>query len=756
MAVLMNQTTIDARFKDALSFHQRGDFGAALSRYQAILQERPKAASIWHHAAMAFQQLGDFKAAQQAIDSALSLEPANAAFLILAGNVAQDLKQPALATSMFLRATEVAPDSPQAFNNLGIAYRDQGDSAPAKAAFQRAVALQPTYARGLNNLAAMLIDERDYEQATTLLQRAIAADSRYPFAYVGLARALLAQGKFTEAERAVEGALTVAPNLPDAWLQLGLIHRDQQHIDQAIASFQQGLVHAPRDERLLRALATEAGRAGDLSLAQQTQAQLQQMGLISVSAAIDATLVLPQAYDSVEHLRAVRAQFTKAVESLQKHDLGDLPVPQRLQAVIRNNFFLAYQGENDREIQETFANWQASELKEIAPHLFEPISAHRHSKRLRVGFVSGFLHTSTAGLYFEHWMTGLPLSEFEVFVWEMDGQRRFADDSLRLRIREHVSQPANGEAQHFFSETTNLIELGEQIKSQQLDVLIYPELGMRSDVYTLASLRLAPLQCMGWGHPVTSGHANIDVAFSSELMERTDIAQSHYREQLVTLPGIGTCYRHAGVPQELKPRAAFQLPHREQAVLALYPQSLFKIRPENDALMIELLKQNPKLVLVMFQGQSGALTQTFVSRMSKRFAAANLPAAGRIKMLPAMDHNDYLTVCSHCDFMLDTLFWSGGNTSLDAIACGLPIVTLPGDLMRSRQSAAMLMLMGLDELVADSESSYIRIASRLASDSSWRDQLRERIRAGRAKVFDDRNPIDALASWLKAQVAVHL
>ena len=28
--------------------------------------------------------------------------------------------------------------------------------------------------------------------------------------------------------------------------------------------------------------------------------------------------------------------------------------------------------------------------------------------------------------------------------------------------------------------------------------------------------------------------------------------------------------------------------------------------------------------------------------------------------------------------MLDTLRWSGGNTSLDAIACGLPVVTLPG------------------------------------------------------------------------------
>ena len=63
--------------------------------------------------------------------------------------------------------------------------------------------------------------------------------------------------------------------------------------------------------------------------------------------------------------------------------------------------------------------------------------------------------------------------------------------------------------------------------------------------------------------------------------------------------------------------------------------------------------------------------------------------------------------------MVDTLHWSGGNTSLDALACALPIVTLPGRFMRGRQSAGMLRLMGIDELVARDADDYVRIVARL-------------------------------------------
>ena len=78
------------------------------------------------------------------------------------------------------------------------------------------------------------------------------------------------------------------------------------------------------------------------------------------------------------------------------------------------------------------------------------------------------------------------------------------------------------------------------IASDQQDVLYYPELGMDPTVYMLAQQRLAPLQSVGWGHPITTGITSIDLFFSGELLEPAD-AQQHYREQLIRLPGTGCC-----------------------------------------------------------------------------------------------------------------------------------------------------------------------------------------------------------------------
>jgi len=95
------------------------------------------------------------------------------------------------------------------------------------------------------------------------------------------------------------------------------------------------------------------------------------------------------------------------------------------------------------------------------------------------------------------------------------------------------------------------------------------------------------------------------------------------------------------------------------------------------------------------------------------------------------------------------LHWSGGNTSLDALACGLPIVTLPGRFMRGRQSAGMLALMDIRELIAADPDDYVHKVAKIASDRPHRDALSARIAQSRARVFDDGSAIAALHEFLE-------
>jgi predicted O-linked N-acetylglucosamine transferase (SPINDLY family) len=100
--------------------------------------------------------------------------------------------------------------------------------------------------------------------------------------------------------------------------------------------------------------------------------------------------------------------------------------------------------------------------------------------------------------------------------------------------------------------------------------------------------------------------------------------------------------------------------------------------------------------------------------------------------------------------MIDTLHWSGGNSSLDALACGLPVVTLPGAFMRGRQSAGMLDLLGVPELIAADRSAYLGLAARLAGDEVWRRELAARIGAAQSRLFDVSDAIDRLQLLLQA------
>jgi predicted O-linked N-acetylglucosamine transferase (SPINDLY family) len=152
-------------------------------------------------------------------------------------------------------------------------------------------------------------------------------------------------------------------------------------------------------------------------------------------------------------------------------------------------------------------------------------------------------------------------------------------------------------------------------------------------------------------------------------------------------------------------------------------------------------------MMVLFAGRHPAITDQFMRRLARCFEQHGLPIRERTRVLPQLPHDDYLAVNLACDAMLDTMRWSGGQTSVDALDCGLPVVTLPGSTMRGRQSAGMLSLLGLHELIAADADDYARIATRLCQDVAWRAGLAASIRERNGVLFDDPAALDALEAF---------
>ena len=99
--------------------------------------------------------------------------------------------------------------------------------------------------------------------------------------------------------------------------------------------------------------------------------------------------------------------------------------------------------------------------------------------------------------------------------------------------------------------------------------------------------------------------------------------------------------------------------------------------------------------------------------------------------------------------MLDPIHFGGGNTTYEALALGVPIVTWPGDFMRGRVTAGCYQKMNLSDCIADSAESYIALALRLGQDAAERQRIRERILASSAVLYEDTTVIQELEQFFR-------
>jgi predicted O-linked N-acetylglucosamine transferase (SPINDLY family) len=97
---------------------------------------------------------------------------------------------------------------------------------------------------------------------------------------------------------------------------------------------------------------------------------------------------------------------------------------------------------------------------------------------------------------------------------------------------------------------------------------------------------------------------------------------------------------------------------------------------------------------------------------------------------------------------LDTIGFSGFNTAMQAVECGLPIVTWEGRFMRGRLASGILKRGGVPELITQSEQGYVDLAVRLAEDRLYRRLVRKKIESNRSILFQDDTSIHTLERFV--------
>jgi protein O-GlcNAc transferase len=178
-------------------------------------------------------------------------------------------------------------------------------------------------------------------------------------------------------------------------------------------------------------------------------------------------------------------------------------------------------------------------------------------------------------------------------------------------------------------------------------------------------------------------------------------------------------------------------------------QAVSKYLPQFDQVFARIAGRvaDCQFVFIKFAGAEH-VSELLRMRLARAFASAGLDADRHIVMLPRLDGARYAAAAGLCDVGLDSIGWSGCNSTLECLAQDLPIVTWPGELMRSRHTAAILTMMDVTDTIAGGIDDYVAIAVRLALDRTWRDVVKAKIAANLHRVMRDRACIAALEAFL--------
>jgi len=495
-------------------------------------------------------------------------------------------------------------------------------------------------------------------------------------------------------------AIELKPDHADAYMNLGGILKEQGELDQARAATLKAIELKPND---LRKSTT-------------------------------AKLFFSDLHEDIDHINRERESYVNGIKEISRTPLQWERIDQSCST---DMFWVAYHNKtDDKKILESLGECLQSVCKNNANDETIPPERISAAGIPRVGICSDFLRSHTIGKLYSGIIRSLKQKGFHLTILRGPDAKTdeasicidsLADASIRL--------------------PQSLATARELVLRQELDLLLYPDIGMSPYTYMLALERLARIQATSWGHPNTTGLNTVDYFISSDLIEPAD-GQTKYTEQLIKLAKLPCVYERPQTKETSSSRDRFRLPSNN--CLIGIPQSLFKFHPDYDNVLEQIISRLPNARYVLIEGQNKPQTDRLKARWGKK-APTTLE---NTIFLPRMSQADYLCLLETVDLLLDPIYFGSGNTFYESMALGTPLVTMPGDYMRGRIVAGGYKQMKLENPpIAMDIQDYIELTVKLAQDTELRSLMKQEIRSAAQKhLFNDQEAADEIIEFIQAAV----
>ena len=733
----------------------------AAETYERVLADVPGHFDAMHLLGVIALQEDRLEQAQTLIASALRISPNDPAALSNLGAAYLRNRQFELAREHFEQAVKCQPNSVGALTNLGTALRALGRPRDALNCLQQAHSANPMSALVCNLLGACLLDTGDAQEAAKIFEGATIAEPGQADGWGNLAVALNRIGEHGRAQHCAAKAVAMRPDSSAAVAALAAVEFEQDQIESAIATYRTAVALPDASAQTICALGNALWTSGRCDEA---------FGYLRQAVDVDGDNAVAQwkfamshcksFYETGADIAASRQAFSDSLVELQLW-FHAAPRPEAYAAVgTTQPFYIAYQPFRNKELLSRYgtlcSQWMSSMPIEqsTTQGAKSQASISGLNRKIRIGILSAHIKNhSVWNAVAKGWVEHLDRTLFELWLFHLGRD----NDEETARARRKVA--------HFEDKRTTLQAWVSAIREAELDVLIYPEIGMDSLTTQLAALRLAPVQATSWGQPETSGFPTMDLYLSADGMEPID-AQENYSEKLVRLPNLGV-YVEPLTPAIADPDLRFlRLPSDEP--LLICPGSPFKYSPLTDRVWARIakglqaggrsggkwariagrLRGNNKGRLVFFRSSNESMDRLLEARLRRAFDAENADFNGTVCIVPTLSRGGFFGLMQRATLMLDTVGFSGFNNAIQATEAGLPVLAYEGAFMRGRLASGIMRRMDLPELVAGSEEAFIHTAIRLALDPRRCRELRAEIAKRRGILFHDVEPVRALERCL--------
>lgn len=298
----------------------------------------------------------------------------------------------------------------------------------------------------------------------------------------------------------------------------------------------------------------------------------------------------------------------------------------------------------------------------------------------------------------------------------------------------------------------------KQLEALELDIIVYPDLGMKVLPTLLAYSRIARAQITTWGHSETSGIDTVDYYVSSRCFESTP-SGSEYTEKLVAFNSLGTYYFSPHVifienngkleqPYKFKTRTELGFPSMDSGGgVHIYCclQTFYKISPEFEVALARILQLDREGIILL--SNAYPYCRSHLARLHKVIGAENIQ---RVRWIPAVDKPLFLNLVAVSDVVLDPFPFGGCNTTFEAFDYNVPVITLPSERLHGRFTVGLYRRMDMAdcECIASNGEEYAQIATRAAMNTKLRHKIQRAIEAGKSRIFQERESVDEWNSFL--------